>query len=89
MNGASSSQNQTWNATKGDIGEEDAIAAVCRQPASFWPSALAEGGAVEEWLSPGVDLGPGAYVDWHAPEATYARKLRESQRHRGLSVFRG
>ena len=59
------------------------------QPASFWPSALAEGGAVEEWLSPGVDLGPGAYVDWHAPEATYARKLRESQRHRGLSVFRG
>ena len=59
------------------------------QPASFWPSMLAEGGAVEEWLSPGVDLGPGAYVDWHAPEATYARKLRESQRHRGLSVFRG
>ena len=56
---------------------------------SFWPSALAEGGAVEEWLTPGVDLGPGAYVDWHAPEATYARKLRESQRHRGLSVFRG
>ena len=44
---------------------------------------------VEEWLSPGVDLGPGAYVDWHVPEATYARKLRESQRHRGLSVFRG